>query len=64
VLADWPGLKPQDLYENRDLKPTTDLRGVLKGVLADHVGLSAGRLAETVFPGSAGVAPAKGLIAG
>ena len=30
VIADWPGLKPADLYENRDLKPTTDLRAVSK----------------------------------
>jgi len=33
VIADWPGLKPADLYQNRDLKPTTDLRAVLKGAL-------------------------------
>ena len=33
VIADWPGLKERDLYESRDLKPTTDLRAVLKGVL-------------------------------
>ena len=33
VIADWPGLKPADLYQDRDLKPTTDLRAVLKGVL-------------------------------
>jgi hypothetical protein len=33
VIADWPGLKTANLYENRDLKPTTDLRAVLKGVL-------------------------------
>ena len=37
VIADWPGLKSADLYENRDLKPTTDLRAVLKGVLKDHL---------------------------
>ena len=33
VIADWPGLKDADLHEKRDLKPTTDLRAVLKGVL-------------------------------
>ena len=33
VIADWPGLKDADLYEGRDLKPTTDLRAVLKGLL-------------------------------
>jgi uncharacterized protein (DUF1501 family) len=64
VVADWPGLKPEALHENRDLKPTTDLRGVLKGVLADHLGLSASRLAEAVFPETGGVQPTKGLIAG
>jgi uncharacterized protein (DUF1501 family) len=37
VIADWPGLKPADLYQNRDLKPTTDLRAVLKGALRDHL---------------------------
>jgi len=64
VAADWPGLKPTDLYQNRDLKPTTDLRAALKGVLADHLGLSAGVLAETIFPQSAEVKPMAGLIAG
>src|SRR6516225_7267117 len=37
VIADWPGLKDTDLYENRDLRPTTDLRAVLKGLLRDHL---------------------------
>ena len=37
VIADWPGLKPANLYEDRDLKPTTDLRSVLKGLLKDHL---------------------------
>lgn len=62
VMADWPGLKERDLLDGRDLTPTTDLRAVLKGVLADHLGLPAGVLAEKVFPGSEKVAPAKGLI--
>ncbi len=63
VIADWPGLKTADLYERRDLKPTTDLRAVLKGVLADHLGLSSEVLARSVFPDTLGVAPMKGLIA-
>ena len=37
VIADWPGLKEADLYEKRDLRPTTDLRAVLKGLLRDHL---------------------------
>ena len=63
VVADWPGLKTADLYEARDLKPTTDLRAVLKGVLAEHLGLSADVLARSVFPDTIGVKPMSGLIA-
>ena len=63
VIADWPGLAEAQLYEGRDLKPTTDLRAVLKGLLADQFGLSAAVLAEAVFPGSSGVKPMQGLIA-
>jgi uncharacterized protein (DUF1501 family) len=63
VIADWPGLKVADLYQDRDLKPTTDLRAVLKGVLADHLGLSAQTLADAVFPDTLGVKPMGGLIA-
>jgi uncharacterized protein (DUF1501 family) len=62
VIADWPGLKQANLYEARDLAPTTDLRAVIKGVLHDHLGLSDRVLAETVFPESASVKAAQGLV--
>ncbi len=62
VIADWPSLKPASLYQNRDLAATTDLRGVIKGVLADHLGLSERVLAQSVFPDSAAAKPMKGLI--
>ena len=61
-IADWPGLKPADLYENRDLKPTTDLRAVLKGLLKDHLRADDRALADNVFPGSAAVKPMTGLV--
>jgi uncharacterized protein (DUF1501 family) len=61
VIANWPGLKTTQLYQGRDLAPTTDLRGVLKGVLADQLGVSAQTLGEKVFPDSASVPPMKGL---
>jgi uncharacterized protein (DUF1501 family) len=63
VIADWPGLKEAQLYQGRDLKPTTDLRAVAKGVLTDLYGVSATALAERVFPGSLEVRPMQGLIA-
>ncbi len=62
VIADWPGLKPADLYEDRDLRPTTDLRAVLKGLLRDHLRADERALAQTVFPGSEGVKPMAGLV--
>jgi uncharacterized protein (DUF1501 family) len=62
VISDWPALKPTSLYEGRDLKPTTDLRAVIKGVLSDHLGIGERALAETVFPDSAAARPMKGLV--
>ena len=62
VISDWPSLKPASLYEGRDLKPTTDLRAVVKGVLTDHLGIGERVLAETVFPDSAASKPMRGLV--
>jgi uncharacterized protein (DUF1501 family) len=62
VIADWPGVKEVDLYEKRDLKATTDLRAVLKGLLADHLRVDARALAADIFPGSEAVAPMTGLL--
>ena len=50
VLADWPGLTEAALYEGRDLKPTRDLRAVLKGVLRDHLGIPDGALGVWHLP--------------
>ncbi len=63
VIADWPGLKTASLYEGRDLKPTTDLRAVIKGVLKDHLRADDRALGQSVFPGSDAVKPMAGLVA-
>lgn len=62
VVADWPGLKTAQLYEGRDLKPTTDLRAVLKGLLRDHLRAEERALASNVFPDSTDVTPTAGLV--
>jgi len=62
VVADWPGLKDAELYQDRDLRPTTDLRAVLKGVLRDHLGIAEPALATAIFPDSAAVKPVPGLV--
>jgi uncharacterized protein (DUF1501 family) len=64
VVADWPGLAHDKLLDGRDLRPTRDLRSVMKGVLRDHLGVSSAALESAVFPGSASVRPLAGLIRG
>jgi uncharacterized protein (DUF1501 family) len=61
VLAEWPGVRPGQLFEDRDLQPTLDIRAIAKGVLGPHFGLSATALA-TVFPGSDRITPQAGLL--
>jgi uncharacterized protein (DUF1501 family) len=63
VVADWPGLKETDLHDKRDLKPTTDLRAVLKGLLKDHLRVDDKALAADVFPDSLAAKPMAGLLA-
>jgi len=60
VLCDWPGLASANLYQQRDVAPTLDLRAVLKGTLVDHLGVPANAL-DSVFPDSGGVRPLRDL---
>lgn len=62
IIGDWPTLKASALFEGRDTRPTLDLRGLFKGVLADHMGIDRRALDTTVFPDSPGVAPVSGLV--
>jgi uncharacterized protein (DUF1501 family) len=62
VIADWPGLARTALLDNRDLRPTLDLRSVFKTVLAEHMHVDAKTLAGQVFPDSTGARPLQGLI--
>ena len=61
VQANWPGLSQNNLFENRDLQPTADLRGVTKGLLARHFNMDAAALAK-VFPDSNQAATLGGLL--
>jgi uncharacterized protein (DUF1501 family) len=62
VIADWPGLSRTALLDNRDLKPTLDLRSVFKAVLDEHMHVDAKTLAKRVFPDSSGARPLQGLM--
>ncbi|MBC7496019.1 MAG: DUF1501 domain-containing protein, partial [Sphingomonadaceae bacterium] len=61
VVADWPGLGAAQLYENRDLRPTTDLRSVMLGAAAGSFGVDPARLSGVLFPGG-GVKGVAGLV--
>ena len=62
IVADWPGLGNGALFEDRDLAPTTDLRGIFKGVLGDHLGVAGKALDREVFPDSKAAPPMRDLI--
>jgi uncharacterized protein (DUF1501 family) len=60
IHGDWPGL--DRLEEDRDLRVATDSRAILKGILRDHLGLDAAALGSIVFPDTASLMPAAGLV--
>ena len=62
IVADWPGLSSNALFEGRDLRPTLDTRAVLKAAIAGAFDLTPAQL-ERVFPNSSAVRPVAGLMA-
>lgn len=52
VLADWPGLGAAQLHQGRDLKPTLDVRALLKPLLQRQLGASTAALERELLPGS------------
>jgi uncharacterized protein (DUF1501 family) len=61
VVTDWPGLASSSLHEGRDLRPTLDVRSIMKGVLAAHLRATESGLEERVFPASRAAPPLGGL---
>lgn len=62
VLADWPGLRPADLYEQRDLKPTASLDALIAGAAAESLRLDPQRTAAALFAQAGAQRPITGLI--
>jgi uncharacterized protein (DUF1501 family) len=61
VAGTWPGLKDTQLFENRDLAPTGDVRSLAIALLVHHLGVPASAV-PTVFPGSGGVVAIGGIL--
>ncbi len=62
VVSKWPGLGNGDLYDDRDLAPTLDIRAVFKSVLIDHLGLTESYVERDVFPDSRAAPRLRSLI--
>jgi len=62
VIADWPGLAPRDLYEARDLKPTTSLDSLIAGVASEGLGLDPQRTARALFSQTVATKPLTGIV--
>ena len=62
VMTDWPGLSQANLYEGRDLKPTTSLDALISGAAAESLGLDPHHAANTLFERVGSVKPTTGLI--
>ncbi|WP_396332711.1 DUF1501 domain-containing protein [Burkholderia anthina] len=62
VIADWPGLRPADLYEGRDLKPTASLDALIAGAAAESLRLDPDRTAAALFAESGTTRPMTGLV--
>jgi len=61
VIADWPGLAGKQLFEARDLNPTTALESVFAGAVAENLGLDPSHAMARLFPGRTS-APLTGII--
>ena len=62
IAGQWPGMGKTQLNEGRDLLATTDMRALFKGILREHLEVSADALARSVFPESAGLPSLPGLV--
>lgn len=51
VYGKWPGLAAGDLYQNRDLMPTADVRAYAAQAIRGLFGVERSALETTVFPG-------------
>lgn len=51
ILGDWPGLKPSNLFEGRDLMPANNTYALLGGILHDHLGFSKRHIQTKLLPG-------------
>lgn len=62
VIADWPGLSQNALYEGRDLKPTSSLEALITGAVAGHFALDPVQVARAIYPAHPGLKANSALV--
>ena len=62
VIADWPGLGAHQLYEDRDLRPTSRLDALIAGVAGESLGLDPEQVTRAVFAAAPSGRPIRGLV--
>lgn len=50
VLGDWPGLAQANLFQGRDLQPTSALESVIASACATHFGLDPAQTKKALYP--------------
>jgi uncharacterized protein (DUF1501 family) len=50
IVTDWPGLRPADLLDGRDLRPTMALDALFTAVAAETFRLDPGQVVRSLFP--------------
>jgi len=49
-LGKWPGLEPENLYQNRDVFPAFDIRTVFANIAESHMGMKKRFIRDELFP--------------
>ena len=62
VLADWPGLSNSELYEGRDLKPTTNLATLIAAISSASFKLDPAQVSKVLFAESSKTKTIEGLL--
>jgi uncharacterized protein (DUF1501 family) len=62
VIADWPGLAAANLYEQRDLRPTSALDALIAGAVAESLALDPVRVGRNLFAQATTARPISGLV--
>lgn len=62
VIADWPGLAPVNLFENRDLRPTAAIDALIAGVAGESLGIEPELVLRNLFADGSAKNAFEGLI--